>query len=115
MNDRSWLPVVPLEELKERGIYAAKIGDLNLGLFMVEGEIFSIDNLCTHGNACLTEGVVEGYLVECPLHAGLVDLRSGKAAGAPITRDSRTYPVKVELGQVLVQIDAAPLSGMQPR
>ena len=110
MSD-AWLHVTSLALLKARGTFAAQVGTARIGMFFVAGEVYAIDNLCTHGNACLTDGALEGHLVECPLHAGLVDLRSGKAVGAPITRDSRTYPVKVEQGEVFVAIEPLIMAG----
>ena len=103
-SSAGWRDIVPLEALERARALAVQLDDCHIGLFLVEGEVFAIDNLCTHGNACLTEGVVEGHVVECPLHAGLVDLRSGKALGVPVTRDSRVYAVRVDLGRVLVQV-----------
>lgn len=99
-----WRDIAPLDSLERARALAVQLDDCQIGLFLVDGQVFAIDNLCTHGNACLTEGAVEGHVVECPLHAGLVDLRSGKALGAPVTRDSRVYAVRVELGRVLVQV-----------
>ena len=75
-------------------------GDLQIGLFQVDGVIYAIDNICTHGNACLSDGELEDCFIECPLHAGLVDLRTGEAVEAPITRDTRAYKTRVVDGVV---------------
>jgi len=102
-----WRQVAPMALLAQVRMLPVRLEDLQIGLFLIEGEVYAIDNLCTHGNACLTEGTLEGHLVECPLHAGLVDLRTGRPAGAPITRESRIYPVKVEDGHVFINIVAS--------
>jgi len=80
------------------------IDGLKIGLFDVDGEIFAVDDLCTHGNALLTEGDLDGYEIECPLHAGLFDVRSGEALCAPLTRDVRRHAVKREGERVFVQV-----------
>ncbi len=65
---------------------------------------FCTDNVCTHAFALLTEGWLEGHLIECPLHNGQFDVRTGKGMGAPITEDLRTYAVKIEGNDVLVAL-----------
>ncbi|WP_068079766.1 non-heme iron oxygenase ferredoxin subunit [Novosphingobium rosa] len=82
------------------------IDGLKVGLFLVDGAIHAIDDLCSHGNALLSDGELEGHEIECPLHAGLFDIRSGKALCAPLTRDVRRHQVRVMAGRVLVQVAA---------
>jgi 3-phenylpropionate/trans-cinnamate dioxygenase ferredoxin subunit len=65
---------------------------------------FATDGLCTHEAAHLAEGFVIGDAIECPLHNGRFDFRTGKALGAPACVDLMTYPVKVEAGRVLIAI-----------
>lgn len=71
-----------------------RVGGVLVGLFQVDGEIYAIDDICSHGNAKLSEGELDGFEVECPLHAGLFDIRSGKALCAPVTRDVRSHGVR---------------------
>jgi 3-phenylpropionate/trans-cinnamate dioxygenase ferredoxin subunit len=70
------------------------------------GEYFATDGICTHEAALLAEGFVIDDVIECPMHNGRFDFRTGKALGAPACIDLRTYPVKVEAGTVF--IDAGP-------
>lgn len=81
------------------------IEGLKVGLFRVEDEIFAIDDLCTHGNALLSDGALEDYEIECPLHAGLFDVRSGKALCAPLTRDVRRHAVQLDGGRLMVRLE----------
>jgi 3-phenylpropionate/trans-cinnamate dioxygenase ferredoxin subunit len=60
------------------------------------------DGHCTHEQTLLCDGLVEGGVIECPKHNGRFDYTSGKALGAPVLADIRTYPVKVEDGTVYV-------------
>ncbi|AIP34186.1 rieske [2Fe-2S] domain protein [Paraburkholderia xenovorans LB400] len=73
-----------------------------LALFNVDGNVYALDDLCTHGHARLSEGEFEGHEVECPLHAGVFDVRTGRAVCAPLTRDARCHAVKVERGDVFI-------------
>ena len=62
------------------------------------GELFAIDDTCTHQDASLSEGWLEDCMIECPLHAASFDLRTGRPTGPPAKRPVRTYPVLVEDG-----------------
>jgi naphthalene 1,2-dioxygenase system ferredoxin subunit len=61
--------------------------------------------LCTHGNARLCDGFLEGHEIECPLHQGKFDIRTGKPTCAPVTVPVRIYPVKIDNGRVYVAIE----------
>ncbi len=62
------------------------------------------DGHCTHEKTLLCDGLVMGAVIECPKHNGRFDYTSGKALGAPVLEDIRTYPVKVEDGTVFIDI-----------
>jgi len=84
-----------------------KLGGWEIAIFNVGGEFYAIDDVCTHAYALLSEGFVEGDQIECPLHGGRFELKTGKAVGAPCTEDVRTYPVRREDDAVLVGVPAA--------
>jgi 3-phenylpropionate/trans-cinnamate dioxygenase ferredoxin component len=65
---------------------------------------FATDGICTHEQAHLTDGLVMEYIIECPKHNGRFDYRTGAAKGAPVCIDLKTYPVKVEAGNVFIDI-----------
>jgi 3-phenylpropionate/trans-cinnamate dioxygenase ferredoxin subunit len=75
-----------------------------LAVFNADGELYAIDDTCTHQDASLSEGWLEGCLVECPLHAACFDLRTGRPTGPPARRPVRTYPTLVQDG--IVYVDA---------
>lgn len=91
-----------------RACRSMKIDNVQIGLFLVDGEIYAIDDICSHGNARLSDGDVDGFEVECPLHAGLFDLRSGRALSAPLTRDVRSHPVRRDGDTLYIQIVSRP-------
>lgn len=80
------------------------IESVKVGLFRVDGEIHALDDICTHGNALLSEGFLDGHEIECPLHAGLVDVRTGKGTTSPIVRDTRRHDVRIEGGNLYVRL-----------
>lgn len=78
----------------------APIAVVNVG-----GVIYAIDDTCTHQDASLSEGWLEGRFVECPLHAASFDLRTGKPTCLPAKRPERTYPVYVKDGEVYIDVE----------
>ena len=69
------------------------------------GEIYATHGICTHALALLSEGWVEDGKIECPLHQGQFDIRTGKALCAPLTQDLRTYAVRLEGDNIFVDLD----------
>jgi naphthalene 1,2-dioxygenase system ferredoxin subunit len=61
-----------------------------LALYKVEGEVFCTANLCTHAEAFLSDGYLEGYEIECPLHGARFDIRDGRVLCQPATADIAT-------------------------
>lgn len=72
-----------------------------------EGELFAIDDTCTHQDASLADGWAEGCEVECPLHASKFNLRTGTVDAPPAKRPVRTHDVSVVDGYIMVTESAA--------
>ncbi len=102
----NWIDVTAAEAVPEDDVIGIDIAGKSLALYQVEGEIYATDNICTHGNARLCDGFLEGHEIECPLHQGKFDIRNGKAMCAPLTEDVRTYPVRIEGSRVFVDLAA---------
>lgn len=103
-NTPEWTDAAAESEVVDWQMQAVAVGDREVALFSVDGAIFATDNLCTHGNARLCDGFLEGHEIECPLHQGRFDVRSGAATCAPATDPLRTYPVKTAGGRVWIKL-----------
>jgi nitrite reductase/ring-hydroxylating ferredoxin subunit len=91
-----WTQVASKSDVPEDGTYPVTFEGEPVCLYNLEGEIFATHDICTHGNANLSDGfVVEGQ-IECPFHQGTFDIRTGKASAAPCSVDVQCYAVKVE-------------------
>jgi 3-phenylpropionate/trans-cinnamate dioxygenase ferredoxin subunit len=75
-----------------------------IAVFNVDGELYAIDDTCTHQDASLADGWLDGCTVECPLHASCFDLRTGKPTGPPAKVPVRTHEVLVRDGQIFVVV-----------
>jgi 3-phenylpropionate/trans-cinnamate dioxygenase ferredoxin component len=87
------------------GEVAVLDGPTRVAVFNVDGELYAVQDRCTHQEAWLSDGFVDGCAVECPLHASLFDLRTGQPSGPPAVRAVRTYAVSVIDGDVVVELD----------
>jgi naphthalene 1,2-dioxygenase system ferredoxin subunit len=100
----NWTDVAAEADLFEGVGIPVMPGGRDIALFAVDGEVFATDNLCTHGNARLCEGFLEGHEIECPFHQGRFDIRTGAATGAPCTVPVKSWPVKLEGGRVYLDL-----------
>ena len=78
----------------------------DIAIFKVDDGVFAINNACSHGNAKLCDGFVEGNFVECPFHQAMFDVRDGSVQCGPATEAVKSWPVKIENGRVFLQITA---------
>ncbi|UPT89202.1 non-heme iron oxygenase ferredoxin subunit [Bradyrhizobium barranii subsp. apii] len=77
-----------------------------LAIYRVEGQFFASDDICTHGQASLSEdGYLEGFNVVCSWHSGSFDIRSGQPTKPPCMEALTTYPVILDGDEVLVALE----------
>lgn len=101
-----WVAVCDEGALEDEDMLQFEQGEAIYALYKsAEGEWYASDGLCTHGRACLAEGVVMGNLIECPKHNGRFDLRDGSVQRSPVRVPLRMYAVKIEEGRVWVDLD----------
>ena len=100
-----WIEAAAAADVPDGDVIGCAPAGRNIALYSVEGAIYATDNVCTHAHALLCEGFLEGHEIECPLHQGKFDVRTGKALTPPVTEDIRTYPVRIEDGKVYVAFD----------
>lgn len=100
----AWTEVLPQADLPADDVLGVQVAGRDLALYTAGGAVFATDNLCTHGNARLCDGFLEGHEIECPLHQGRFDVRDGRPTCAPADQPLRCYPVRVEGGRVFVQL-----------
>lgn len=96
--------VAKTSEIAEDEAKKVVIGDDHIAIFNLGGEFYATDDICTHAYASLAEGYVEDGCVECPLHAGRFDIKTGKAQGVPVTEDIKTYKVTVKGEDIYVEV-----------
>lgn len=104
----SWTFACRVDELLPGDVLGLDVDGTDVALYAQEGEVFASANICTHGHARLSDGYFDGTQIECPLHQGRFDVRTGKALCAPLSQDLRTFPVRAEDGKVFIALQPVP-------
>ena len=105
MSTPAWVDALSADDLPSDDVKGVVIAGRDIAIYTVGDEVYATDNLCTHGNARLCDGFLDGHEIECPLHQGKFDVRTGQPACEPVTEALRRYPVRVEGGRVFLQFD----------
>ena len=91
-----WHLAAKVGEVRDDEALAVTLGEQQIAVVMVGGTYYAIANVCTHEYACLSDGLIEGEEIECPLHQARFHIPTGKALTEPAIVDLRTFKVKIE-------------------
>lgn len=105
MSD-GWVKAAERSALADGDVIGVLVEGREIALYDIEGVVFATDDICTHAYAKLSDGWFDKGEIECPLHAGRFDARTGKATAPPCVDDLKTYPVRVEGGEIEVKLDS---------
>ncbi len=103
-NPEAWVDASAVDDVPDDDVAGVEVEGRDIALYKVDGEVYATDNTCTHGQARLCDGFLEGHEIECPLHQGKFDVRDGSPTCAPVTEALRSYPVRIEGGRVFLQL-----------
>jgi naphthalene 1,2-dioxygenase system ferredoxin subunit len=104
MSTTNWIDALSADDLPSDDAIGLVVGGRDIALYTVGEAVYVTDNICTHGQARLCDGFLEGHEIECPLHQGKFDVRDGKPLCEPATDALRSYPVKIKGSRVFLQI-----------
>jgi naphthalene 1,2-dioxygenase system ferredoxin subunit len=105
VSSENWVDIMSVDELPKDDVVGVEIAGRAIAIYTVGAEVYATDNVCTHGQAPLSDGFLEGNTIECPLHQGKFDVRDGKPLCEPVDEPLRTYPVRIAGSRLLVRID----------
>ncbi|MDT7838628.1 non-heme iron oxygenase ferredoxin subunit [Aquabacterium sp. OR-4] len=100
MSQAEWTDVLAAADLPTDDVIGLDVAGRDIALYTVGDAVYATDNLCSHGNARLCDGFLDGHEIECPLHQGKFDVRTGAPSCAPVTEPVTSYPVRIENGRV---------------
>jgi MocE subfamily Rieske [2Fe-2S] domain protein len=103
-----WVEVCDLSKLMPGDVAQFEHGDHAYAVYRtVVGKVYASDARCTHGNAVLSEGFLQGACIECPKHNGRFDVRDGSILRPPPRVPLKTYPAREKGGKVYLNIRGA--------
>ncbi len=100
----NWIDACAADEIDEEDLIRWDYDGKTYAIYNTDQGFFATDGMCTHEAQHLEDGLVSGMVIECPLHQGRFDIKSGKALSAPVCVDLTTYPTKKENGRIFVQL-----------
>ncbi len=103
--NKQFLVVAREEEIPEGEARVFDAGEERVVICKVGGKLYAVADLCTHDDGPLGEGYLDGHEIECPRHGARFDVRSGEVRRMPAAAPIATFPLKVEDGQVLVEVE----------
>lgn len=98
----TWYTAAALSEILDDEALSVEIAGHSIALYRWNDRIYATGNVCTHAQQLLSDGLLDGCEVECPLHLGRFDIRTGKALTSPVEVDIPTYRVRVAGDQLEV-------------
>jgi len=99
-----WITACPFDAIDDEDVLRFDHDGHTYAVYRFEDKVYATDGLCTHEQVHLCDGLVMEHVIECPKHNGRFDVRDGRPLGAPVCVALKTYPTKVEGGQVFIEV-----------
>lgn len=99
----SKLPVCRADDVGVGEAIKVETAGLILAVYNVDGTYYVTDDQCTHGPGSLSEGYLDGEVIECNFHQGCFNVRTGEVVTPPCVVPIKTYPASIEAGTVYIQ------------
>lgn len=101
---QDWIDVCAFDAIDDEDVQRFDHAGKTYAIYRVEGKVYATDGLCTHEKIHLADGLVMKHVIECPKHNGRFDIRDGRALGAPVCVNLRTWPSRLHEGRIQIQI-----------
>lgn len=98
-----WIDVTPRSQLAAGEYCVIDVDGTDVAVFNIDGELYAIEDACTHDGAEIASGTLEGHEIVCPRHGARFCVKTGKVLKAPAYQDLATFPVRIENGMVQVR------------
>ena len=106
MPNTRWIRVADAEEVPAGQIRVFDAGEESVALCRtLRGEVYAVEDVCTHDGGPLGEGDLDEFAIECPRHGARFDVRTGEVLCMPAVVPVRTFPVKEEDGGLFVEVE----------
>lgn len=103
-SDTQWVEVAARDSLDADFPLGVEVNGQKVGIFLLGDEVHALEDICPHAFALLSQGFQEDGVIECPLHAARFEIATGKCLTEIGQRDIHCYPVRIQAGQVAINI-----------
>ena len=100
-----WIDVTAVEDMPAGERRLVDVDGTSIAVFNIDGELYAIEDVCTHDGGDLASGCLDGDVIVCPRHGARFSVRTGEALSAPAYEPTSVFPVRVERGVVQVRDD----------
>ena len=100
----AWVAAIPVDEVERNGVTLVRAAGRDYVIYDAPDGLYASLAYCTHQGALLRDGYFDRHLIECPLHQGCFDIRTGEPKGAPATRPLRVVAVREHAGMVELRV-----------
>ena len=104
-DDTGWVRAAARGDLADGEVLGIVLAGREIALYDIDGQLYATDDVCTHAYARLSDGWLDKGEIECPLHAGRFDVKTGKALCPPVTDALKTYPLRLVDDEIEIKLD----------
>ncbi len=97
-----FVKVAAIDEIKPGQRKIIDFEDITVALLNVDGDYYCIEDVCTHDGGPVAEGELDGFVIECPRHGALFDIRDGRVLSMPAVVPVPTYEVRIEGKDIVI-------------
>jgi 3-phenylpropionate/trans-cinnamate dioxygenase ferredoxin component len=101
----AWVSGGRADDLQPGAVRVVRAGRKRLAICNVDNAYHCIDDVCTHDGASFDTAELDGNEIECPRHGARFDVTDGRATCLPAITPVKVYPVRIENGEIQIQVD----------
>jgi naphthalene 1,2-dioxygenase ferredoxin component len=103
-SETGWVKAAVRGQLGAGDVLGIVIDGREIALYDLDGTVYASDDICTHAYVKLSDGWLDRREIECPLHAGRFDIKTGRATAPPCTEPIKTYPARIVGDEIQVKL-----------
>ena len=100
-----WVDVAEADEIPCGSFRVFEVDDASVAVFNCDGQLFAIEDVCTHDGGTLSGGELHGEEIECPRHGARFNIKTGEVTAPPAYESVHAFPVRVHAGRIQVRDD----------
>ena len=104
MSEENWIEVGPTNSIDEEDVIRFDHQEKTFCIYRLKDGFYATDGICTHEAVHLEDGLVMDDEIECPMHQGIFNIKSGEAVSPPACKDLKTYPVKIDNDKIFIKL-----------